>query len=204
MKPDIERAKQYILERMARELSPHLLYHSLSHTRDDVMTAAERLGRSSGIDDDGLFLLLTAAAYHDSGFLNTYEDHESSSIVIATESLPDFGYSPEQIQSICSLIAATRMPQRPNGFLEQLICDADLDLLGREDFIRLNGVLLEERRYYDKEPITQKDWLVEQIGFMEDHHFFTDAAIQSRQAGKIRNLALMQAALNSLNGSPNP
>jgi uncharacterized protein len=204
MKPDFERAKQAILERLARELSPQLCYHSLSHTRDDVMTAADRLGRSSGLDDQKLLLLLTAAAYHDSGFLCAYNDHESSSMIIAAGSLPEFGYSPEQIQSVCDLIAATRMPQRPNGLLEQLICDADLDLIGREDFMRLNGLLLQERRHFDGKLITQKEWLIEQIGFLEDHHFFTDAARQSRQAGKLKNLALMRAALDSLNGSEPP
>jgi uncharacterized protein len=41
--PDFERAKQYALERLEQDLSPALTYHCLTHTRDDVMPAAERL-----------------------------------------------------------------------------------------------------------------------------------------------------------------
>ena len=37
MSADYERAKQYALGRLAGELSPHLAYHSLRHTRDDVL-----------------------------------------------------------------------------------------------------------------------------------------------------------------------
>jgi hypothetical protein len=81
------------------------------------------------------------------------------------------------------------------------MCDADLDLLGREDFMDLNGILLEERRIHDNTPVTKATWLTEQIEFMENHQFFTKAAIQSRQVGKNKNLALMKAALASLNGS---
>ena len=41
--PDFKRARQYALERLERELPPTLIYHSLAHTRDDVVPAAERL-----------------------------------------------------------------------------------------------------------------------------------------------------------------
>src|SRR5688500_819275 len=34
--PDYEAALRYALDRLERELSPNLFYHSLQHTRDDV------------------------------------------------------------------------------------------------------------------------------------------------------------------------
>jgi uncharacterized protein len=200
MKPDYERAIQYIFERMERELSPQLYYHSLKHSRDDVLPAAERFGRAQAIGDEDLLLLKTAAAYHDAGFLQTYEDHETCGIAIASDVLPAFGYSAAQLDVVNNLIAATRLPQRPNTILEELICDADLDLLGRVDFIPLNAVLLEERRVYNHAPSTLRAWYIDQIEFLESHHFFTPAAIQFRQAGKMKNLALLKSALAALDG----
>ena len=61
MIPDIEKVKQYILERLAHELSPALYYHSIAHTRDDVVPAAERLAVMEGVAGEDLLLVLTAA-----------------------------------------------------------------------------------------------------------------------------------------------
>jgi uncharacterized protein len=201
MKPDFERAKQTIFEKMGRELSPQLTYHSLDHTRLDVLPAAIRLGRELAIGDEEMLLLTTAALYHDTGFLIAYEEHEAGSIAIARASLPGFNYSPAQIQAIAEIIAATKLPQSPTNFLGEILCDADLELLGREDFMRLNVELLEERRHYSDEPLTRETWLRDQIRFLEEHRFFTAVALRNLRSGKERNIDLMRAELDSLNGS---
>ncbi len=201
IKPDFEQAKRYVSGRLARELSPHLTYHSMRHTLDDVLPASQRLGEASGLDDDQMLLLTTAALFHDTGFLLAYQAHEDHSILLARAALPDFSYSSEQIEAIADLIGATRMPQRPRGRLQELLCDADLDLLGREDFLPLNQALLAELRHYSIRPIAENVWLHEQTRFLEDHHFFTPAALALRSAGKARNLALMRAAVTSRNGT---
>lgn len=200
MKPDFEQAKRYVIHRLSRDLSPHLTYHSLQHTRDDVLPAAARLGRAVGLGDEEFLVVITAALFHDTGFLLTYEDHERESIAIAHDVLPGFGYSHSQIERIAELIAATQMPQRPHGLLQELLCDADLDLLGREDFRRLNTALLGEVRHYTSPTLTEQTWLRGQTRFLEEHEFFTPAARTLRASGKARNLALMRAALASLNG----
>jgi uncharacterized protein len=200
MKPDFERAKGYVIERLTNDLSPQLSYHSLQHTRDDVLPAAIRLGQASAIDDESALVLATAALFHDTGFLLAYDDHERYSIIVARDVLPSFGYSDERIDRIAELIAATKMPQRPHGQLQELICDADLDLLGRVDFIRLNRALLVEVRHFVAPNITEEEWLRGQTKFLEDHHFFTPAARTMRTAGKADNLERMRMALASLNG----
>lgn len=201
MKPDFDKARQYVFARLAHDLSPHLTYHSYQHTCNDVLPAAARLGRASAIGEEDFLLLTTAALFHDTGFLSTYYDHEEQSIVIASTVLPDLGYSASQIEQISGLIAATKMPQRPNGLLQELLCDADLDLLGREDFMHLNQMLLQELRHYSKRPISDETWLRDQTQFLETHHFFTPAAKEMRTAGKLRNLALMRTSSSSRNGS---
>jgi uncharacterized protein len=197
-KPDFDLAREYIIGRLANELSPNLTYHSLTHTRDDVLPAATRLGQMSGVNGETLLLLETAALYHDTGFLWQYNDHETGSIAIARATLPTFNYSPAQIELIAGLIGATRMPQQPRTPLQQLICDADLDLLGREDFMRLNRELWKEVRVYSGQDIGEYEWLTDQLKFLEDHHFFTEAAIISRSEGKAQNVAQMRQRLEQL------
>ena len=200
-KADYEQARAYALGRLAAELAPDLVYHSLQHTRDDVLPAVLRLAQISGVADEDRLCLATAAVYHDTGFLISYSDHETHSIGLARAVLPGFAYSPQQIDHIVALIAATRMPQRPATLLAQLLCDADLDVLGREDFWDLNQRLLAEtRRYGPRGPIAETDWLRGQAQFLQDHAYFSAAAHALRDEGKARNLALMRAALAAADG----
>ncbi len=201
MEPDFSRAKQYVLDRMAHELPPHLTYHSLRHTKDDVLPAAIQLGKAANLNDEEQLLLKTAALFHDTGFLVSYHNHEYHSIRLANAALPQFGYSPEQIAVICDIIAATKMPQRPRNRLQELMCDADLDLLGRGDFLELNRELLAEVQHVTGRPIDKRHWLREQAKFLHDHTFFTAAANRMRGGGKQQNVKLIDAALASLNGA---
>ena len=200
MAQDFEEISRHIYTRFAEKLSPNLTYHSLFHTRNDVVPAVCRLARANDLGESDCLLLMTAALFHDTGFIQVYTDHETYSIEMARQTLPHYGYSPGQIATITDLIAATRMPQRPRGLLQEIICDADLDLLGRDDYMYLNGQLWREIIYYAGRPIPEKQWRAEQLEFLKRHRFFTASARASRDAGKLKNVALMTAALASANG----
>ncbi|MDE3213049.1 MAG: HD domain-containing protein, partial [Bacteroidota bacterium] len=132
-----------ILKQLEDGLSPNLHYHGLHHTRD-VMEAALRIASSEGLPEDQIRLLRIAVLYHDSGFVVNSKDHESHGCEIAKRNLPAYGYSPKEIETICGMIMATRIPQSPHNLLEKIICDADLDYLGRDDFNRISRSLYEE------------------------------------------------------------
>ncbi len=201
MSADYERAKQYALGRLAGELSPHLAYHSLRHTRDDVLPAVLRLAQASGVNGDALLCLATAALFHDIGFLVDYDDHEAHGITVARAALPTFGYSTAQLDVIAELITATRMPQRPTSPLAELLCDADLDVLGRADFWDVNRLLLAETEHHRGRIIGEAEWLATQLRFLEEHVYFSGVARILRDTGKVQNVSLMRHALHGLNGS---
>lgn len=185
---DFERAKAYALGRLERELPPHLTYHSLWHTRDDVAPATERLATLEHIGEAERRLLLTAAYYHDIGFVEQRLEHEAVSARLAGEVLPGFGYSPAQVQAIQGMIMATRLPQSPHTLLEQILADADLDALGRDDFTPRNIALRTEWAAFG-ETYTDVDWLLGQVTFVSAHRYWTRAARTLRDAGKEKNLA---------------
>jgi uncharacterized protein len=201
MSADYKQAKAYALGRLAGELSPHLTYHSLRHTRDDVLPAALRLARASGVNGDSLVCLATAALFHDIGFLIAYDDHETHGIALARAALPAFGYSSAQLDVIAELIAATRMPQQPASPLAELLCDADLDVLGRDDFWEVNRLLLAETEHQRGRIIGEAEWLATQLRFLQEHVYFSGAARVLRDPGKVQNVSLMRQALHGLNGS---
>jgi uncharacterized protein len=191
---DFAGAKQYALERLERELSPAYVYHSLAHTRDEVDPAAERLASLEGVSDEPLLLLRTAAYYHDIGLLRQRANHEAAGARIAATALPRFGYSPAQIQLIGGMIMATRLPQRPRTALEALLADADLDVLGRADFMDRNQALRAEFEAFEG-PIGDGQWYGGQLRFMQVHRYWTAAAHALRDDQKRANCAALMRLL---------
>lgn len=188
-----KRAGTYILKKLSRELPAHLSYHSVEHI-NDVFKAAQRIGTMEGIGRHEMKLLLTAAWYHDAGFLKGAKDHEEESCRIASEVLPPFGYTPVEIDRICGLIMATKIPQAPTNLLEQILADADLDYLGRDDFFTIGNQLFAELSVFGIIQ-TEEEWNRLQVRFLEGHHYFTQTAIKTRQSQKEKHLERVKAKL---------
>jgi hypothetical protein len=182
----IEQAREFILDKLNRELPVCFHYHNATHAVD-VYTAAKLIAGNEGVSDHETKLLLTAALYHDSGFLIGQKDHEIRSCENARLYLPNFGYSPADIEQICDIIMATKMPQNPHNHLGEIICDADLDYLGRNDFFVLSKRLFSELVITDGLK-TELEWNKKQVIFFENHHYFTKTAIKLREPVKQEHL----------------
>lgn len=192
--PDYAQAIAHALHLLQTELSPALMYHSLWHTEGDVMPGAVRFARMSGIEDGDVRLLEVAAAYHDIGFLFTIEEHEMVGASLAAQVLPDYGFSWPEIERIINLILATRLPQSPGNLLEECIADADLDALGREDFLERSEALRLETAALGQ-TFNLVDWDKRQLPFLESHHYFTAAARSLREASKQEHIALLRTRI---------
>jgi uncharacterized protein len=144
MKIDFQTLKEKILTMLSLHTDPVLTYHTVKHTAD-VLQSAERIALEEGITNEKKLLLLKVAAlYHDTGFLHTYKGHEEKSCEMVRKDLANSDFSAGDINTICSIIMATRIPQSPKTHLEEIICDADLDYLGRDDFVVISNQLRNE------------------------------------------------------------
>ncbi len=179
---DYARVEKFILELLEKKLSDKLYYHSVNHTCKTIK-AAEEFSRAEGLPEEEITILKTAALFHDSGYLRMPVDNERIGTEIARDILPEYGYTPEQIEKICRLILATRMPQKPENLEEQIICDADLQYLGTEEYVKLSALLRKEMSFYNIS-FTDQEWLDFQINFLKSHHYFTRSCRQSRDAVK--------------------
>ena len=176
------RAEKYIIGRLESELDPDLTYHNMRHTKD-VCQQVERIAIEEGIKGEDLFLLKTAALYHDAGFVTEYINNEPIGAQMARDTLLKFGYSTEQIEVVANLILATRVPQAPTTHLEEILCDADLDYLGRDDFDPISEGLMNEFTAHGIVK-NEKHWDEIQIGFLGAHQYFTSSSRKKRSKMK--------------------
>ena len=186
--------QELVLDKLQNELSPLLFYHSVKHTVD-VVTEAELIGWAEGCNDEEILLLKTAALFHDTGHTVSYDNHEYEGTLIAASMLPDFGYSKQQIETVCRLIMATRLPPDPSDHLESIICDSDLDYLGRSDFIPVSNTLFEELKAHNKMK-SLNDWNKIQIKFISGHQYFTRTARRLREVNKQLQIERLKSLIN--------
>jgi uncharacterized membrane-anchored protein YitT (DUF2179 family)/HD superfamily phosphodiesterase len=167
-------AQTFIIEKIAAEISSIYTYHNVHHTRA-VFHHAALIAEKEGVGKNEMELLLTAAAYHDSGFLEKSIGHEEVSCTYARQYLPKYGFEQHDIDAVCELIMATKIPQTPKSKLGQILCDADLYYLGTDDYGALAEKLYQE---YLKENVVEDkmDWQRQQIAFLKQHQYFTKTA----------------------------
>ena len=102
-------------------------------------------------------------------------------------------FDKEELEKICGMIMATKIPQTPFTKLEEIICDADLDYLGRQDFYSTSDALKNEFLIYNIVK-NQKEWEEKQIDFFEKHHYFTGTSNNKRNTEKQERLSEIKKA----------
>jgi predicted metal-dependent HD superfamily phosphohydrolase len=182
---DYYAAEKEIFQFLEQQLSKKLFYHNLNHTMD-VVKATERLALKEGVCDESLLILKAAALLHDAGFIEQYDKNEFIGVRFAAEILPKHGFTDQHIEQVQQLIRVTSFPHKPSNLLEEIICDADLDYLGRDDFHEIADNLRLELRRFEKIGSDRK-WDEMQLDFLSKHRYFTQTAIDTRLTKKDRN-----------------
>jgi len=185
--------QEIILDKLEMDLPGYLFYHNVKHTVD-VVTEVELIGWGEGCSDEEILLLKTAGLFHDVGHTIDYDNHEYYGTQIAREMLPRFNYTSDQIERICSLIMSTKLPPRPTNLLENIICDSDLDYLGRSDFIPVSNTLYEELKAQNKMG-SLNDWNKMQVKFISGHQYFTKTARSLREVNKRLQIERIQSLI---------
>ena len=188
--PDFQGAARHAVGQLEGKLPGIYTYHSLKHTCEEVVGMTERLAILEGIDGEERMLMLTGAYFHDIGFTLQRDNHELAGVQYIHHVLPQFGYSPDQVQVVEGIILATRIPQRPNNLFEEIVDDADLDSLGRIDFWNRSLALRTELAMLGVY-FTDQEWCERQRGFLRQHHYFTVSAKQLRDEQKLNNLQFL-------------
>jgi predicted metal-dependent HD superfamily phosphohydrolase len=183
--------RKKVLELLREELSEDLCYHGLAHTLD-VLKVCNNYIRRLKLSSEEALLLRTGALCHDLGFTVSYAAHEDHGIALALNYMREYGFTARQRKVVVGLIRATKVPQNPENMLERILCDADLDYLGRDDYKRISHLLLKELKHFGVD-LSAEEWREKQITFLEKHRYHTPFAQKYREPVKQEHIRKIKA-----------
>lgn len=193
-KMQLDLLKTFVFEELEKQLASTLYYHGAHHTLY-VYNAAIKIAEHEQVKGDDYTLLMSSVLLHDFGFIETYHDHEEKGCEMARKILPDYHFNESQIEHVCAMIMRTKIPQVAFNKLEEIICDADLDYLGTDDFLPIGDTLYREFLHYGV-VADEEAWNRLQLKFLTTHQYFTDYARKYREMKKNENIKLITDIVN--------
>lgn len=190
---EFDKIYQQVISRLTAELSPHLTYHSVAHTKY-VLKKAIYIAEKENLPQIELELLKIAALYHDVGFIFGPENHEEKGCEIMRNDLFNYGFSETQIEEIAEMIRATKIPQQPTSHAAKILADADLEYLSTTLFEEVGEYLFQELRHFIPE-FTRKKWNDIQVNFIGNHKYHTAFCKRYKEFRKINNLNKLKAQM---------
>ena len=199
--PRLKIVDQYIRELFRDELPNGIKYHDADHTLNPtkgVVAIANKIAIAENISEHDRELLITAAYFHDTGYIREYDKNEPIAARMAGRILKLIGYKPNEIEKIQNMILSTDLAVEPKTHLEKILCDADLDHLGRPDFLELDAKLREGRRNRGVDVSDDEKWYRGTLDLMKNHKFYTESQKKSREKEKQKNIQTLIDKLKSI------
>jgi predicted metal-dependent HD superfamily phosphohydrolase len=169
-------------------------FHTFEHA-ETVVKACKEIGVASRLSDEEIEIVMLAAWFHDTGYVETVEGHEEKSVEIAVSFLRETGFSENKIAQVAGCIRATKMPQAPKTPLEQLVCDADIAHLASREFLRVSELIRFEIEHQMGRNLSEIEWLTRNTNFIKGHRYFTAYAQAKFREQRERNVATLKKRL---------
>lgn len=192
--PVLSEVEKYVMNLLnAGELQKRP-FHNFNHTLN-VVQKCDELATYYKVSLADREALLTAAWFHDAGYLYGNSNHEEESTKIASDFLESINTNLEFIVQVNTLILATKLPATPTTLLQEILCDADLHHLASKDYLQWSNRLRQEVQQLSGNSIDEITWRKENISFFKAHRYFTDYAITFWENQKQLNLQAMDKSL---------
>lgn len=179
-------------------------YHHQEHTMA-VATATRKIALAEKYSSSHTRLLIIAALFHDVGYVSKYENNEIDAAKKAFEYMCQcpFPYTYEQAKIVEEAIIATNLTTPLHAKHEKILRDADLSILGQQDFWHWSKALQIEAQQY---PISllhvhaknDQTWLLFEYQFLKSHHWKTKSAYAIFEKGKQKNIQTLKHLIKHL------
>jgi len=190
----LDQLKTYVAKLFHSNSDERFIYHNLDHT-EQVVENVVKIASHYQLSDQDFFVVVAASWFHDIGYLFDCGRHEAKGVDLATSFLEEHKVDPDLIAQIKGCIMATMMPQRPEGLLQQIVCDADLFHLGSSSFKDRSKLMKREVEAFSGHKIDKADWNSKTISLFKAHHFHTEYCQTLLNSTKAINLAELEDKL---------
>ena len=189
--PRLKMVDRYIRELFKDELPEGIKYHDANHTlhpTKGVVASANRIAISEKISENDRELVITAAYFHDTGYIRQYEKNEPIAARMAGRILKLIGYKPSEMAKIQRMILSTDIEREPKTHLEKILCDADLDHFGRDDLFKMDEKVREGLRIKGIDVNDDAKWYKGTLELLRKHQFYTESQKKLREKTKQKNI----------------
>ena len=199
--PRLQLVDRYIRRLLRDELPEGLRFHIADHTLHPikgVVASANRIAISENISEHDRELLITAAYFHDTGYIREYKKNEPIAAKLAGRILKFISYKPNEVTKIQKMILSTDLECEPKTHLEKILCDADLDHFGREDFFKLDEKLREEWRAQGIDVSDDLKWYKGTLEIITKHQYYTESQKKLREKRRQKNVRSLLRKLKNI------
>lgn len=191
---DVSRAvEDYVITIFEDHPNENFFYHNLEHTRKVAQRAVE-IALFYKMNDEPLFVVTTAAWFHDTGYLFVGPiDHEQESVRIMTEFILHYDLSPMLIEKVRQTIMATKKLAVPGSLSQMILCDADTYHFGTAEFKRTDELVKKEIELMIGS--MPPGWIDRTITMLENHRYYTSYCIERLEQGKAKNIGWLRSLL---------
>lgn len=184
----LEDMKHYVFQLFKEKLDAKFVYHSFLHTERVVASANEIIGNLELTTEEN-FVIITAAWFHDTGYINGMDNHEKASVAIATSFLQRKKISDTIINKVSECIRATKIDVQPKNITEEVIKDADASHFAKDYFRKVSELLRQELGLVNQANYSVTDWRKENIELLTSaHKYYTTYAVTNWLPKKNENL----------------
>lgn len=172
-------------------------FHNIWHTFE-VFARSKYLCEQLWINKEDSIDVMLWAIFHDTWYAKQYIKNEEIWARIAEIFLIKKWWKTERIEKIKWIIMATTLWDKANNILEQIIQDADLDNLGRNDCIGNTINLRKEILLVTWNDIPLREWLMSSYLLLKNHKFQTLTSYSERNTKKEENIKKLEMKISLL------
>jgi predicted metal-dependent HD superfamily phosphohydrolase len=194
----VQKAESYVFGLFKDKLSPDYIYHNFNHTLR-VVNNVRSIAKAEGVNEEDTEILLLAAWFHDSAYIEGPINHEERSGILATEFLTANGFSADKAARVVSLIKVTKLGTNPETRDEMIMRDADCSHFSDENYCDLSQLLREEWKITQGKEFSDLEWaLINRNVLIHEHRFYSDYGKEKLQPLKEANIARLQNIISEL------
>jgi predicted metal-dependent HD superfamily phosphohydrolase len=194
--PVVKEASEYVFNLFKEKLSSEFVYHNYKHTLETVK-GCKKLSEPYNLTSRDYEVLLLAAWFHDTGYIQSADNHEVVGADLMKTYLHD-RYSIEDIKEIESLILSTMHHVQPNGTLQEILHDADFINLGTDQFNHRAELLRIEWERTQQKTYSELEWAEIQLKFLMNTTYKTEVAILKYDEQREANLVSQRKLIDKL------